>query len=260
MADSTEALRYDRIRAPAAYELVARQIEERILTGRLRPGDEVGTEAELVRQLGVNRSTVREGIRMLEQSGLVRREAGRRLCVTRPQYRSLSSRLSRAMILSQVTFLELYDAAVVLESGAAEAAARSALPEDVAALRDNLAQAALSLDDPARVAELDTAFHRLVARAAHNRVLELAREPAALLFFPTTELICRSVPEGAPRMIAAHRHVVDAIEAGDPALAGLWMRRHVTDWLKGFRRAGRDPAAPVEGMLTETGEAETGED
>lgn len=244
---------YERIRAPSAYQLVARQIEDRILSGRLRPGDEVGTEADLARQFGVNRSTVREGIRALEQSGLVRREAGRRLCVTRPQYRSLSSRMSRAMILGEVTFDELYETASLLEIGAARAAARSARAPDIAALRANVAAAREGAADAARIAELDTAFHRLVVRAAHNRVLELAREPAAMLFFPTTEAICREVPEGTGRMLQAHDAIVDAIAAGDADEAGIWMRRHVADWLKGFRRSGRDPAAPVERELASWG-------
>ena len=71
--------RFDRIKVPSAYEMVAEAIEAEIVSGRLRPGDEIGTEAALVRQFGVNRSTVREGIRVLEQGGLVRREASRKL-------------------------------------------------------------------------------------------------------------------------------------------------------------------------------------
>ena len=66
---------FERIKPRPAYELVAEAIERKILGGRMRPGDPIGTESELVQQFGVNRSTVREGIRLLEQSGLVAREA-----------------------------------------------------------------------------------------------------------------------------------------------------------------------------------------
>ena len=248
-AADLDADRFARIRVPSAYEMVAESIEREILSGRLRPGDEIGTEAALVRQFGVNRSTVREGIRMLEQNGLVERAAGRRLMVSTPHYRSLSTRMSRALVLSEVTFSELFAAAIVLETGAAEAAAHSATDEDIARLEDNLASSREVAHDPVRLAALDTAFHALVAQAAHNRVLELSREPAALLFFPTVEMICRRVPEGPGRMLAAHRRLIDAIRAGDGAEAREWMRRHVTDWLKGFRRTGRDPDEPVERAL-----------
>ena len=53
--------RFERIKARPAYEMVAEEIERQILSGTLRPGDPIGTESELVRQFGVNRSTVREG-------------------------------------------------------------------------------------------------------------------------------------------------------------------------------------------------------
>ena len=67
-----------------------------------------------------------------------------------------------------------------------------------------------------------------------------------MLFFPTTELICRRVPEGAQRLVEAHRHIIDAVKARDGEAAALWMSRHVSDWQKGFERAGRDLDEPVE--------------
>ena len=241
--------RFEKIKVPSAYQMVAEAIEREIMAGRLRPGDEIGTEAELVRQFGVNRSTVREGIRLLEQAGLVQREAGRKLYVCLPHYRKLSDRMSRALVLHQVTFRELFEAAVILELGVIESAVDEATEDDLAALEANQAMAEAALDDPVRLAGLDTEFHALLAKASRNRVLELAREPAALLFFPTSELICRRVPQGAGRMVAAHRRLIDAVAARDREEARLWMRRHVVDWKRGFERAGRDIDEPVESIF-----------
>ncbi|ADZ70947.1 FadR/GntR family transcriptional regulator [Polymorphum gilvum] len=248
MADADVA-RFERIKVPSAYQMVAEAIEREIMAGRLRPGDEIGTEAELVRQFGVNRSTVREGIRLLEQGGLVQREAGRKLFVCLPQYRNLSTRMSRALVLHQVTFREVYDTAIVLEVASVEAAVDHAGEADIAALEDTQARLELAVGDPIRLAQIDTEFHALLARASGNRVLELAREPAALLFFPTSELIVRRVPQGASRMVAAHRHIIDALKARDKEQAIAWIRRHVADWKKGFERAGRDIDEPVERVV-----------
>lgn len=238
--------RFDRIELAAAYQLVADAIEREIMSGRMQPGDGVGTETALGRQFGVNRSTVREAIRVLEQGGLVRRGADRRLYASLPRYSGLSSRVSRALILHEVTFRELWAAARVLEIAAAEQAAEHADAAILDELEANQAEAERAVGDPARLSEIDTEFHKLLARASRNRVLELAREPAGLLFFPTTELICRRVPEGASRLAAAHRHLINAVRAGDAAAAALWMGRHVADWRKGFERAGRDLDEPVE--------------
>lgn len=242
----SEPNRFEPIRVAAAYEMVAEAIEREITSGRLKPGDEIGTEAELVRQFGVNRSTVREGIRVLEQSGLVRREAARKLFVCTPHYRNLSSRMSRALVMSEVTFRELYETAMVLELGAIEGAVAKADDGDIAALEDNHARAEAAVDDPVALADLDTKFHALIARASHNRVLELAREPAALLFFPTSEMICRKVAQGGRRMVEAHGQLIDSIRERDLDRARLWMARHVTDWKKGFERTGRSIDEPVE--------------
>lgn len=241
--------RFEPIKAPSAYKMVAEAIEREIAAGRLKPGDEIGTEAALVRQFGVNRSTVREGIRVLEQSGLVRREAARKLFVCTPHYRNLSSRMSRALVISEVTFRELFEAAMALELGAIEGAVANATAGDIDAIEENLREAEAALADPVRLAGTDARFHALIARAAHNRVLELAREPAMLLFFPTSEMICRNVPEGARRMIDAHRELLAAIRERDLSRALLWTRRHVTDWKKGFERTGRSIDEPVERSL-----------
>src|SRR5260221_9828412 len=107
--------KFDRINAIPASQLVADAIEREILARRIRPGEPIGTEAELVKQFGVNRSTVREGIRLLEHDGLIRRESNRRLSVGSPHYERLATRSTRALILSEVTFRELYEAALALQ-------------------------------------------------------------------------------------------------------------------------------------------------
>ena len=104
----TTAADFDRIKARPAYELVAEAIERNISPAASSPATPSAPNSELVKQFGVNRSTVREGIRLLEQSGLVAREASRRLLVAAPHYRRLATRMSRALILQQVTFRELW--------------------------------------------------------------------------------------------------------------------------------------------------------
>ena len=83
-----------RIERAPTYRLVYEVIEREILEGRLRVGDPLPAELQLAEQLGVNRSTVREGIRLLEKSGLVERNGGKR-----PAH--FSAALSRARLLGE---------------------------------------------------------------------------------------------------------------------------------------------------------------
>jgi GntR family transcriptional repressor for pyruvate dehydrogenase complex len=232
--------RFERIQVALAYQQVAEAIEREILTGHLVPGERLGTEADLVRQFGVNRSTVREGIRLLEQSGLIRRDQSRRLFVSLPRYNRLATRVSRALVLHQVTFRELWEASMSLE-----AAAGRVSPEDIAELEDNIAKMESAPDSQA-IAELDNDFHAMIARISRNRVLQLAREPAGLLFTPTLKIILDQVAVAGRRNLEAHRKIVDACRQHDVETARLWMQRHITDWRRGFEKAGQQLDDPVE--------------
>ena len=238
--------KFRRINSTPAYRLVAEAIERQILSGRMRPGEPIGTEAELVKQFGVNRSTVREGIRLLEHDGLIRRESNRRLSVGLPHYERLATRSTRALILGEVTFRELYEAAMALQMATIETAAERATPAMMVAMEENLTRTARVLDDAAAVAVLDTEFHELIGKASGNRVLQLAREPSDLLIFPTTRLVLSQVKEGPARLLEAHRMMLDAIMRRDKEAARLWARRHIKDWRRGFERAGNDLDQPID--------------
>lgn len=250
----TQALqRFARISSTPAYKMVAEAIERDIVAGRLRDGAPLGTETELAAQFGVNRSTIREGIRLLEHGGLVRRDSSRRLWVGMPGYDGLATRTSRALVLHEVTFRELYEASMALQIATIEAAVENAEAEDLDALEDNIARTEARRDEPTAVAKLDAEFHALIGRASHNRVLQLAREPSELLVVSSTELILGEVKEGVPRLLQAHRMYVDAIRRRDREAARLWARRHLNDWRRGFERAGRDLDQPIDRIYLHNG-------
>jgi len=230
----TAAPLFRQIDVAPAYQKVADAIEREIVNGRIKPGEPIGTELELGRQFGVNRSTVREGIRVLEEGGLIRRDSRLQACL--PRYNKLATRLSRALVLHEVTFRELYEASIMLEVASIECAVERATVENTAELADNLKRSEEVVSDPASLAELDAEFHVLLAKASQNRVLQLAREPAAQLFFPTTEMIVDGVTQGGSRLVEAHRHLLDAIRRRDKEAGALWMRRHLQDWRHGFEK------------------------
>jgi DNA-binding FadR family transcriptional regulator len=237
---------FARIVAVPAYKQVAEAIERDILSGKRQPGEALGTETGLAAQFGVNRSTVREGIRLLEHGGLVRRDSSRRLWVGRPGTDGMAASMSRALVLHEVTFRELYEAAMALQLATIDAAVENVTPADLAELEANIARTEQHLADTRVVAKLDAEFHALIGKASHNRVLQLAREPSELLVVASTELALAKVPEGPPRLLQAHRMYVDALRRRDKEAARLWTRRHLEDWRKGFLRAGNDLDQPID--------------
>ncbi|TCT00487.1 FadR/GntR family transcriptional regulator [Aquabacter spiritensis] len=228
---------FQRIEAVPAYRIVCDAIEKQIMSGRLGAGDQLPIETELAEQFGLARHTVREGLRLLEESGLVGREAGRRLVVKEPHYAELAPRASRALIMQRVTFEELWEVSMSLEPSAAARAASRIDDDQIAALEDNLRQMEEELAAGRSIIALDVAFHTLVAEIAGNKALLLAREPISQLFYPALEKLFAhplNCVTGPRRLADAHRHIIDALKHHDRDAAELWMRRHMVDFRRGY--------------------------
>lgn len=237
---------FQRIKSTPAYQLVSETIEREIVAGRIKVGAELPTEGKLAEQFQVNRSTVREGIRLLEQSGLVRREGGKRLYASVPRYRDLASRLGRALVMQQVNFREVWQTAMVLEPATAQAAAANMSPGQISALEDNVRRTEEAVRSGESFVALDVAFHALIAEATGNRVLLLAREPMSLLFYPSMEVLTRKLPKAGHRLVQAHKHILGALKNEDGALAAEWMSKHIVDFRRGYLMANLDMEQPVE--------------
>ena len=236
---------FKKLDAAPVYRLVYDAIEQQIVLGQLRKGDMLPTETELAEQFGVNRSTVREGIRLLEQSGLVERMASKRLQVTIPHFIDLASRASRALKLHAVTFRELWEASAAIEPVAARYAAERITADQLADLDRNIDAMEQALTNVGRVVELDIEFHDILAQAARNRALVLAREPISLLFMPAGRAILPKLRTQG-RILDAHRAIVKAIRRRDVVDAEAWMRRHMEDFRRGFEQTHLDLDMPLD--------------
>lgn len=227
-------VRFQKLSVAPTYRVVSHNIIEQILNGTLKPGDSLPTEAALCEQFGVNRSTVREGIRLLEETGMLRRVNAKRLVVSRPNTSELAQQMERAMRLHEVTFFELWETAMVIEPKTASLAAVHLNGADIEAIESNIEKTSRSLNDPVALALLDVEFHSLIARGVHNRVLLLTREPMARLFYPAFEAVLSRVPEASSRLLRAHQTILDALKAGNALDASTWMEKHIKDFKVGF--------------------------
>jgi DNA-binding FadR family transcriptional regulator len=218
-----------------AYRQVANAIERKIVGRALRTGDALPTETDLARQFGVNRSTVREAIRELESQGLIGRERGaKRLKVTRPEPRHVSTGVSRALALHDVTFEELWEAMMALEPAAAGYAASRCTGAQLQALSRAAARFRRAAGDtPAAVAAV-VEFFTAVAKASGNQVLSLSQAPLNLLLAPALTQIIDRLPQARGRIQAAQDHITAAIKRRDHDAAQSWMDKHIRDFKRGF--------------------------
>ncbi|MBQ2626219.1 MAG: FadR family transcriptional regulator, partial [Eubacterium sp.] len=86
-----------------SYEKVVQHVKDEILNGKLHPGDKLATERVLAEQLAVSRNSVREGLRILENIGVITSQQGS------GNYISLNFDETMSEVLSFMYFLKGMD-------------------------------------------------------------------------------------------------------------------------------------------------------
>jgi DNA-binding FadR family transcriptional regulator len=217
-----------------AYRQIANVIEQRIVARSLRTGDPLPSEMDLARQFGVNRSTIREAIRELETHGLLGRVRGeKRLRVTRPEPRRVSSGVSRALALHDVTFLELWEAMMAIEPVAAQYAAARRTPAQLQTLVRAGARFKREVADTTQAVAAVVDFFTAVAAASGNQVLEISQAPLNLLLAPALTRMIDRVPQARARIHTAQGKIADAIKFRRSEQARTWMEKHIRDFKRG---------------------------
>lgn len=201
-------------RAPL-FDQVVEQLREQIASGRWPVGSRIPTEPELAERFGVARGTVREAVRALAHNGLldIRQGSG--------TYVEATSELAGVMRrrFADVGSADIRELRMTLEASAAALAAARRTEEDLALLREALAQRERAWDegDIERFVQADTAFHLVVVAASHNAALTGLY--ADLNEVVRDEMRDHFTPGLTPGRKVDHSRLVEAIEAGDAAAA-----------------------------------------
>ena len=228
------------------YMKVYQAIEADILSNRLPEDTTLPTETELSEQLGVTRSSVREGIRLLEQAGLVGRGAAKRLVVKRPQAVEVAAAASKGLVHGGVTFREVWQALSTFYPSAATLAADGISAEsakDLRAIVDKLG--ALDKSDHDEIVRAAFDFFQSIAVGLNNRVLLTMLQSLNLLIEASLERVIEKTPIAKDRIHRAQSEILSAIETHDRDAAEAWMSKHIDDLKRGYDVAGIDLAEPV---------------
>jgi GntR family transcriptional regulator, transcriptional repressor for pyruvate dehydrogenase complex len=209
----------------------AEQIRRLVDEARLQPGDRLPPERELAARLGVGRTSIREGLRVLELTGYVAVVPSKGVFLKEGAAGPFDQ-LVRAWLLSnQGALRELVELREALETQAAVLAAERATDDDRWAVRRALSRQreATAVADPDAFVAADNAFHDAIARATGNALLRRALAAIAREVETYKLTTARLGPEARDRALADHDRIAAAIEAGDVAAARGAMRSHIVE-------------------------------
>ena len=230
---------FQKIIKEPAYKKVSSAIETQIMARNLRPGDALPTEMELVDQFGLNRSTIREGLRQLEMGGLIeRRDGGKRLYVTRPRTENIAKGISKAMALHDVTFKDVWEAMTVLEPQIAVIACERASQEHLSALEESVDLLRANITDKAAIAEGAIRFFSLLAESTGNQVLSINQEPLSHLLRPSLQQMTAKLDQAGHRILGAQEKILQHLKERNAQRAKEWMIKHIDDFQRGYVLAG----------------------
>lgn len=181
-------------------------------------------ERELAERYGVSRTVVREAVKRLELQGLLEVQHGVGLKVVDRLHAPLSGALELLLPDEADRLSQLMETRRTVEPEIARLAAERARLEDVAALRavqDRLAAAA----GASEAIQCDVDFHRALARAAGNRILELLLESLGDLGRESRKATIAQT--GQALVFDHHARILAAVEARRPDDAREAMRHHL---------------------------------
>lgn len=207
---------------------VMRGVVSMIREKGLKVGDQLPSEVQLSRDLGISRPVIREAFGALAALGVVDVGSGRRPRVAAVNAFPMVMTIDHALHTGQVTFVQIWEVRRRLEMGTAAMATLHRTDEQaqrILALVDGMA--ACPPSSPA-LTRLDIEFHAAVASASGNFLFE----QIAISFHPLMERAVplawatRTTEENRLDMLNKHRQVAAAIAARDPAAAEQAMARH----------------------------------
>ena len=160
-----------RIRKTTLPEQIVEQIVALVAKGKLKQGEKLPPEKELMKQFGVGRSSIREAIHALSMMGLVVVRVGSGTYVSgSPDYFSSQPVGQSAPIkLSEVG--EAMEARIVLEQALCGMAALRATKEDLRHIERRYEEFKAIKKGKHAMVLADVAFHDSIAAASHNVAL-----------------------------------------------------------------------------------------
>jgi DNA-binding FadR family transcriptional regulator len=212
------------LRGPALYTSIRDYIKQYILEHELKPGDPLPPEGQLVEDLGVGRSSVREAVKSLQSMGIVDVRQGDGLYVRELNFDPMLETFLFGMRFDPHTLAELLQIRIWLEVSVIGDAVEHIGADEIAKLESLLAEWEKRILAGEEYSDLDETFHEIVYGVLGNGSLMKLFSVFWVTFTSLeNELTHDPDPEN---VLEFHKDILDAIKARDPEQVRKQLAQH----------------------------------
>jgi GntR family transcriptional repressor for pyruvate dehydrogenase complex len=219
---------------------VVEHVETALRGGELRVGDRLPAERALAADLGISRASLREGLRVLQAMGVLRPGTGRGPLAGTVVVADMSAAFTGALRIhvasARLPVPDVVRTRTVLESWTVAEAARRGQPQPLRQARLLFEAMAVPRIEQEEFYSLDAQFHLALAEAAGNQVIIAIMASLRESIEAYVRAGSRAAGEGwaslRRRLRAQHQGVLEAVDAGDAALASRRVVAHIEDFYR----------------------------
>ena len=208
---------------------------DRILSGDLKKGDQIPSDRELAKIMGVNRSAIREALKVLDIMGMIDIRPGQGMFVTQREANFFVIPLAWSLFLNGSQIKEILEVRNLLEIKAAKLAAENGSEQMLAKLTEIYYRSYKDYrnDDEKQFLEDDMEFHVCIAEASGNQVIYAMIQTIRNLLKRVSE--SGMADEDQMRQIYdEHKKIYGLIIARNPDEASEAMREHLDNSMKRY--------------------------
>lgn len=164
------ALVFEKIQREPVTNTIIEKIKAKILSGELKPGQQLPPERNLAESLSVSRTSVREALKALQYIGLLEIRCGDGTFLAE-NVSLLTDYFKAQNILKKYPVIELIEARKIIESETVVLATKRSLPEEKEVLKEVFEKSRALSGNVDEFLKADFNFHRQIAEMSHNSVL-----------------------------------------------------------------------------------------
>jgi len=234
-------MRLEPVQKTTLAESVAQEIISLIQNGHLKPGDRLPSQKELMAQMGVGRSSIREAVQRLIHLNILQSYPGKGTFVNEVLEGLAVSPQELSLLLAKDAIAELIEVRICLETQTAFLAAQKATLEDLETMKAALREFEEAVRSDRPSFDANAAFHIALAKASNNRFLVRLIENVLSALYTLreeSEALLHGSREDQRKAVERHKQIYRAVQERQPEKAQQWMQNHFEDARELLEREG----------------------